>query len=69
MILCFVRQGFREQDLAVRFLVSQSTVRRIHSLFSWANYLHFVFGIVPIWPSKKLIKQPMPECFAMFPNT
>ena len=53
MVLCFVRQGFREQDLAVRFLVSQSTVRRIHSLFSWANYLHFVFGIVTIWPSKK----------------
>lgn len=48
MFLCFVRQGFRGQDLAVRFRVSQATVSRI--LITWANYLYVLFGTVSIWP-------------------
>ena len=56
LFLCFVRQGFREQDLAVRYQVSQSTISRI--LITWANFLYFVFGTVPIWASKNRLSNP-----------
>ncbi|XP_039655590.1 uncharacterized protein LOC120558601 [Perca fluviatilis] len=50
LFLCRLRQGFPEQDLAVRFDVSQSTVSRV--CVTWANYLQFMLGSLPIWPSR-----------------
>ncbi|XP_068729058.1 uncharacterized protein [Montipora capricornis] len=45
-----VKQGFPIEDLAVRFKVSPSTVRRV--FLTWANFLYFMLGQIPIWPTK-----------------
>ncbi|XP_063077454.1 uncharacterized protein LOC134467525 [Engraulis encrasicolus] len=68
LFLCCLRQGFAEQDLAVRFGVSQSTVSRI--CVTWANYLYFMLGSLPIWPSKATVDECMPTCFRnTYPDT
>ncbi|XP_028437745.1 uncharacterized protein LOC114558160 [Perca flavescens] len=68
LFLCRLRQGFPEQDLAVRFDVSQSTVSRI--CVTWANYLQFMLGSLPIWPSRETVNELMPPCFqSTFPLT
>lgn len=68
LFLCRVRQGFPEQDLAVRFGISQSSVSRI--LITWANYLYVMLGSLAIWPSRTIIDNNMPECFKdTYPKT
>ncbi|XP_048743288.2 uncharacterized protein LOC125656743 [Ostrea edulis] len=68
MFMCRVRQGFPEQDLAVRFNISQASVSRI--LITWANYLYAMFGSLCIWPSRRIVDQNMPACFkCTYPNT
>ena len=68
MFMCHVRQGFCEQDLAVRFNVSPATVTRI--LLMWINYLYILLSSLKIWPSRKCINENMPTCFKnIFPNT
>ena len=67
MTLCRLRQGFPEQDLAVRFQVSQPSVSRI--LVTWINFLYVKFKEVPIWPCRELIDEYMPACFrTMYPK-
>jgi hypothetical protein len=61
MFLCRVRQGFNEQDLAIRFNISQASVSRI--LITWTNYLYFMLGSLPIWQNREQINKYMPECF------
>ncbi|XP_030607385.1 uncharacterized protein LOC115795554 [Archocentrus centrarchus] len=68
LFLCRVRRGFPELDLAVRFSVSQPAVNRI--CVTWANFLHFMLGSLPIWPSRETVNELMPPCFrATFPRT
>nr|XP_033809036.1 uncharacterized protein LOC117364183 isoform X2 [Geotrypetes seraphini] len=68
LFLCKVRQGFLEQDLAVRFNVSQCTVTRV--IITWANYLHFMLAPSLQWPSREDIDKDMPACFqATYPHT
>ncbi|XP_078320202.1 uncharacterized protein LOC144621262 [Crassostrea virginica] len=68
LFLCRVRQGFPEQDLAVRFGVSQASVSRI--LITWSNYLYAMLGSLPIWPSRSVVNENMPECFRnTYPTT
>ncbi|XP_030070829.1 uncharacterized protein LOC115477858 isoform X2 [Microcaecilia unicolor] len=68
LFLCKVRQGFLEQDLAVRFNVSQCTVIRV--VITWANYLHFMLAPSLQWPSREDIDKDMPACFqATYPHT
>ena len=68
MFLCRIRQGFHEQDLAVRFCVSQATVSRI--LLTWANYLYVMLGSLQIWPSRAFIDANMPASFKdVYPKT
>ncbi|KAM4665226.1 uncharacterized protein O3C94_013112 [Discoglossus pictus] len=67
LFLCKVRQGFSDQDLAVRFNISQSRVIRI--TITWANYLYLVLGEVPLWRSRETAKQDVPDCFkASYPQ-
>lgn len=61
MFLCRVRQGFPEQDLAIRFNISQSSVSII--LITWSNYLYTMLGSLPIWPPRCVIDSNMPKCF------
>ena len=68
MFLCRVRQGLSEADLSVRFNVSQTSVSRI--IITWANYLYFMLGSIPIWPSRQAINRNMPDNFkCTFPKT
>lgn len=68
LFLCRVRHGFPEQDLAVRFGVSQASVSRI--LITWSNYLYAMLGSLPIWPSRSVVNENMPECFRnTYPTT
>uniref|UniRef100_A0A8C5Q909 THAP-type domain-containing protein n=1 Tax=Leptobrachium leishanense TaxID=445787 RepID=A0A8C5Q909_9ANUR len=67
MFLCKVRQGFFDQDLAVRFNVSEARVTGI--IITWANYLYLVLGEVPLWRSRETGSQEVPECFkACYPR-
>ena len=67
MTLCRLRQGFPEQDLAVRLQISQPSVSRI--LDTWIN-LFVKFKEVPIWPCWELVDKYMPACFrTMYPKT
>lgn len=68
MFMCNVRQGFHEQDLAVRFNVSEESVCRI--LITWTKYLYVMFKSLSLWPSRRTVDQNMPECFkCTYPNT
>ncbi|KAG8449152.1 hypothetical protein GDO86_015996 [Hymenochirus boettgeri] len=67
LFLCKVRQGYFDQDLAVRFNISQSRVNRI--ILSWAKYLYLVLGEIPLWRSKAVGNQGVPDCFkASYPH-
>ncbi|KAG8561413.1 hypothetical protein GDO81_015340 [Engystomops pustulosus] len=67
LFLCKVRQGFHDQDLAVRFNMSQTRVARI--VITWAHYLYLVLGEIPLWRSRETGCQDVPECFkASYPR-
>ncbi|XP_041430373.1 uncharacterized protein LOC108699800 [Xenopus laevis] len=67
LFLCKVRQGFFDQDLAVRFNICQSTVTKI--IITWADYLYLVLGEVPLWRSRAAASQDIPDCFrASYPQ-
>ena len=68
LTLCRLRLGLREQDLSYRFKISQSTVSRI--ITTWINFLFHKFKEVPIWPSREVVDNFMPDCFrSMYPRT
>lgn len=56
-----LRLGSFNQVLADDYNVSNATVSRI--FLSWSNFLYFVLGSMPIWPSWSKIKKHMPKCF------
>lgn len=64
---CRVAAGLREQVISDIFGVSVATVSR--TIITWANYLFFVLGSVPIWMSRQQIGSSMPENYRLFsPN-
>ena len=68
LVLCRLRCGLLEKDLAFRFQVSQSTVSRI--LTTWINALYFKFKDISLWPSKQRVDHFMPQLFKDFyPST
>lgn len=68
MFLVKIRLGLFQQDIACRFNVSQSTVSRI--IITWANFLYFQLGSVPIWPTRDKVNKFMPDCFKeLYPST
>lgn len=67
MYCCRVAAGLRERVIADIFGVSMATVSR--TVITWANYLYFVLGSVPIWMSREQISSSMPEKYSSFsPN-
>ena len=68
MLLCRVRVGLFEHDLAHRFGVSVSTVSNI--LISWSNFCYQRLGSLNIWPSKETVEEYMPQSFKeKYPST
>ena len=61
LVLTRLRLGLLERDLAFRFNISQSTVSDI--LITWINYLYVTLGSLPVWASREVIKQNLPETF------
>ena len=68
LMLCRLRLGLYEQDLAYRFQISQSSVSRICS--TWINFCFFKFKELPIWPTRSIIDSHMPCIFQdLYPST
>ena len=68
LMLCCLRLGLLEQDLALRFQVSQPSVSRI--VMTWINLLYIKFKEVPIWPSREVANEFMPIIFrTLYPKT
>ena len=62
-VLCLqkLRVGTLNQVLADNFDISLATVTRI--FLSWINFLYFLLGSMPIWPSRAKIDEHMPNFF------
>ena len=68
LMLCRMRLGLLEQDLAYRFGISQSTVSRV--ITTWINFCYSKFKEVPIWPSREVVDNNMPQIFRnLYPST
>ncbi|XP_060072930.1 uncharacterized protein LOC132563084 [Ylistrum balloti] len=61
LVLCCLRQGYREQDLAHRFNISQSCVSVIFS--KWIKHMGHVLTTLNIWAPKETINKNMPQTF------
>ena len=68
LVMCRLRLGLLEQDLAYRFQISQSTVSRI--CVTWINLLFVKFKEIPLWPTRDGVDTHMPQCFREdYPST
>ena len=68
LTLCRLRQGFPEEHLAHLYGISQATISRI--IITWVNFLYLKFKDIPMWPSRELVDQHMPDQFKeKFPTT
>ena len=67
LVLCRLRLGLLEQDLAFRFGISQPTVSRICT--TWINLMYFKFQEVTIWSTRDHVNATMPSCFKDYPTT
>ena len=66
MTLVRLRQGLKEEDLAFRMKVSQSSVNRI--VTTWISFLSRELAPLIYWPSGEEVKLYYPECFKTYPN-
>ena len=68
LFLAWLRFGSPLKHAAWLFNLSKSTASRY--IITWANFIYFKLGCVPIWPTKDIVIETMPECFkATYPNT
>ena len=61
LVMCRLRQGFREEHLSHLFQISTSTVSRI--FITWLNFMYLRLGQLNIWPTRQVINVTMPEDF------
>lgn len=67
-MLCRLRLGLYEQDLAYRFQVSQPIISCICS--TWINFCYCKFKEIPIWPRRSIVDCNMPLVFQdLYPST
>ena len=73
LMLCRLRLGLYELDLAYRFGVSQATVSQAtvsHICSTWINFWYCKFKEVPIWRSRSVVDCNMPLIFQdLYPST
>ncbi|XP_064479145.1 uncharacterized protein LOC135392359 [Ornithodoros turicata] len=68
LVLCRLRVGLLEFDLAHRFGISQATVSRIFT--SWINFAYLKLGALPLWSSRRVVDTTMPPAFVeKYPST
>lgn len=68
LTLMKLRLNFDNKHLAHLFLISAQDASLIFN--NWINYMYFQFGSVPIWPSRQVIIENMPQKFKIdFPDT
>ena len=68
LFLSRLRLGSPLKHTAWLFNLSKSTASRY--IITWANFIYFKLSCVPIWPTKDVVIETMPECFkATYPNT
>ena len=68
LVLCRLRLGLLEQDLAYRFNISDSTVSRIWAF--WIEFMSSYLSQLPIWPSREIVSKYMPVSFIQeYPTT
>lgn len=68
MMMCRLRLGLFEQDLAYRFGISQMSVSRI--VMTWVNFCYCKFKELQIWPSRTIVDANMPLIFKeLYPST
>lgn len=69
LFLVRVKQGFPVEDLAVKFRVSRP-VLSVECFWRGPISLYFLYGQIPICPSKAQVKANLPECFkTAYPDT
>ena len=61
LFTCFLKGGLMATDISFRAKISASTTSRM--LITWANYLYFVLGSLPIWPAREAVDKHMPDSF------
>ena len=68
MVLCRLRVGLLEEDLAARFGVCQSVVSLI--LNTWIKFIFYRFKEFEVFPPQEIAHLHMPECFKKkYPTT
>ena len=68
LFLSWLRLGSPLKHSAWLFDLCKSTASRY--IITWANFIYFKLGCVPIWPTKDIVIEAMPECFRdTYPNT
>lgn len=68
LVLCRLRVGLLEQDLAYRFGVHISTVSRVWTF--WVDFLSGYLTQVDWWPTRDITQRYMPHCFLdSYPTT
>ncbi len=61
MVLCRLKVGLLEDDLAVRFGICQSVISQV--INTWIRFMFFKLKELDVFPSKEIVKLHMPECF------
>lgn len=61
LVLTRIRLGLLERDLAHRFDLSEATVSDVFS--KWISHMAHVFRQLPIWASKALVQDNLPNVF------
>lgn len=68
LALVKLRQSLDHQLISYMFNVSEATVSKVFS--SWVNFMYTRLKMLPIWPSKKVIQETMPDHFKkLYPST
>ena len=68
LFLTWLRLGLTLKYTGWLFGITKSTASRY--IITWANFMYFKLGCIPIWPTKQQVRNSMPQCFKdTYPKT